>query len=214
MHKDTLTDDMGLKIFFLDVGQGDGVLLEVGNYKILIDAGPNNNMHGYLTKWQYTYLLNAKEKIHIDYLIISHFDADHYKGTIKILNNPNFTFGTIIHPGILKFAARTNRYDTDLGQTVQKDNKVYLSQIFDNLLSVKQDPPFNRDISSFVNALQKAASEGRAYKAKRYEKGKSIVSKKIEGNSFRNDQSSLQRERYFYQSDERSKKQRRYLGFL
>ena len=37
MHKDSLTDSMGLKVFFLDVGQGDGVLLEVGNLKILIE---------------------------------------------------------------------------------------------------------------------------------------------------------------------------------
>lgn len=39
-----LSNNMGLKIFFLDVGQGDGVLLEVGKYKILIDAGPNTSM--------------------------------------------------------------------------------------------------------------------------------------------------------------------------
>lgn len=27
MHKDTLTENMGLKVFFLDVGQGDGIPL-------------------------------------------------------------------------------------------------------------------------------------------------------------------------------------------
>lgn len=187
MHKDTLTDEMGLKVFFLDVGQGDGVLLEVGKLKILIDAGPNNNMYGYLTKWKYTYLLNSKEKIHIDFLIISHFDADHYKGTIKILSNPNFTFGTIIHPGILKFAEKTNPYNTGLGQTVKKDENVYLAQIFDNLLTVKSDIPFNRDITSFLNALQKAASEGRVSKVKRYEQGNTIISNKIEKKNFRID---------------------------
>ena len=67
MHKDQLTDDMGLKIFYLDVGQGDGALIEIGNYKILIDAGPAENMFNYLTKWQYTYLLGKNEKVHIDF---------------------------------------------------------------------------------------------------------------------------------------------------
>jgi beta-lactamase superfamily II metal-dependent hydrolase len=82
MHKEGLTDKMGLKIFFLDVGQGDGILIEIGNYKILLDAGPNENLYRYLTKWQYTYLLNADEKVHIYYLIVTHFDNDHYKGFI------------------------------------------------------------------------------------------------------------------------------------
>ncbi len=51
MHKGDLSENMGLKVFFLDVGQGDGILIEIGKYKILIDAGPNDSMYRYLTKW-------------------------------------------------------------------------------------------------------------------------------------------------------------------
>jgi competence protein ComEC len=181
MHSNQLSDEMGLKVFFLDVGQGDGVLLEIGDFKILIDAGPNNSMHNYLTKWQYTYLLNRKEKIHIDYLIISHFDIDHYKGVIKILNDNRFTFGTIAHPGILKFASKNNPYNTGLGDKISVDGKTYLTKIFDNLLKVNEPAAFNRDVTSFMNALQQAPVQ----KAKRYKQGDTLVKKTIEGKEFR-----------------------------
>lgn len=176
-----LSDNMGLKIFFLDVGQGDGVLLEVGKYKILIDAGPNNSMYNYLTKWQYTYILTEKEKIHIDYLIISHFDIDHYKGFIKILNDTRFTFGTIVHPGILKFADKGNPYNSGLGNTVSNDGKTYLTKIFDNLLTAKEPAQFNRDVTAFMAALKNAQVQ----RAKRYKQGDIILDKKIEGKNFR-----------------------------
>lgn len=187
IHAENLADEMGLKIFFLDVGQGDGVLLEAGEYKVLIDGGPNNNMYGYLTKWQYKYMLDAKQKIHIDYLIISHFDADHYKGLIKILNDSRFTFGTIIHPGILKMATKGNPYNSGIGSTIKQNGKTYLSLVFDNLLKTGEPVIFNRDITAFLEALLKANDEGRVFKVKRYEQGRNIIQKKIEKKTFRID---------------------------
>jgi len=80
---------MELKMFFVDVGQGDGVLIEFGNKKILVDAGPNINLKNYLTGWQYSYLLHANKKIHFDYVFISHFDYDHYNWQ-RLMCNSNF----------------------------------------------------------------------------------------------------------------------------
>lgn len=180
MHNDQLTDNMGLKIFYLDVGQGDGALIEIGDYKILIDAGPKDNMYRYLTKWQYTYLLKYHKKVHIDYLIISHFDQDHYKGFIKILADKGFTFGQICHAGILKFAGSKNPYSTGLGDKVQKEGTTYLTKVFDNLLKVKEKAPFNRDITAFMKALHTANTEGRVQKVKRLNEGDVILKKKIE----------------------------------
>lgn len=181
MHSSDLSDDMGLKIFFLDVGQGDGVLLEVGKYKILIDAGPNNSMHSYLTKWQYKYAFDKGEQINIDYLIISHFDTDHYKGFIKILKDERFTFGTVVHPGILKFATKNNPYNSGLGNTVSKDGKKYLTTIFDNLLKAKDPAAFNRDVTAFMNALQNT----KVQKVKRFGQGDAVIKKQVEGKVFR-----------------------------
>jgi competence protein ComEC len=185
MKKSDLTDNMGLKVFFLDVGQGDGVLIEIGNLKILIDAGPNNNMHGYLTKWQYTYLLRYKRPVHIDYLFVSHFDIDHYKGFIKILQNKGFTFGNIYHPGILKFSASNNPYNSGLGNTIKVGKTKFLTTIFDDLLSADENTPFNRDITNFMKALRTANSEGRVGHTRRLKAGDTPVNVLIEDQLFK-----------------------------
>ncbi len=184
MRKADLSNDMGMKVFFLDVGQGDGVLLEVGKYKILIDGGPNKSMYSYLTKWQYTYLLNENEKVHIDYLIVSHFDTDHYKGFIEILKHQGFTFGAIIHPGILKFADAGNPHNTNLGQKIIVGGKHYLTHIFNDLLMLNNNG-FNRDITAFLTALQTANVEGRVGSARRSERGDVIINEQIEGKTFK-----------------------------
>jgi beta-lactamase superfamily II metal-dependent hydrolase len=185
MHKDCLSDAMGLKVFFLDVGQGDGMLIEAGDYKILVDAGPDNNMHGYLTKWQYSYLLKANKKVHIDYLVVTHFDIDHYKGFIKILQDKRFTFGTICHPGILKFAEKNSPYSTGLGNTIPMGTKdKLLVDYFDNLVTVNNTQPFNMYITPFIKALKDAYAEGRIHKTKRMGAGDNILKKKMEGQDF------------------------------
>lgn len=78
-----------LRIFFVDVGQGDCTLiLTPGNKSILIDGGGTRNSEEYDIGEQVLlpYLLNRKVK-EIDYMFISHFDADHCNGLIAILEN-------------------------------------------------------------------------------------------------------------------------------
>jgi len=113
--------DCGLKIFFIDVGQGDGSLIEAPGKRILLDGGPNRNMRSYLRGWQYRWLLDSGKKVHIDAVFVSHFDADHYAGLTKIIEDPGFTFGTVYHNGIARFSgkasARPPGHNTDLGKT-------------------------------------------------------------------------------------------------
>lgn len=185
MKKSDLSDNMGLKIFYLDVGQGDGVLLEVGNLRLLIDGGPGNHMHGYLTRWQYTYLLRYKKPVHIDYVFISHFDTDHYKGLIKVLENPLFTIGTIYHPGILKFASKNNPYNTGLGNVVSIEKQKYLTGVFDDLLTLECEASYNRDVNLFMKALLKAHENHRIGKVKRLKSGDVPIHEIIENKTFK-----------------------------
>lgn len=185
MHKDLLGDSMGLKVFFIDVGQGDGVLIEIGKYKILVDAGPDLNTYNYLTKWQYTYLLKENVKVHIDYLIISHFDIDHYKGFISILQDKRFTFGTICHPGILKFASKDNPFNSGLGNVVSNGGGRFLTHVFDDLLGVDPSVPFNRDITRFFKVLNNAHAQGRVSTTKRTKVGDAILDEVIDGQVFK-----------------------------
>lgn len=119
IKKSDLKDSSGLKIFFIDVGQGDSMLIESMGNRILVDGGPNSNLKRYLKKYQYKFLLKDKKNIHIDIVFVSHFDVDHYRGLTHILNDKEFTFGTIYHNGIARFHEQANlrpsNYNTDLG---------------------------------------------------------------------------------------------------
>ena len=104
IRRNDLRDSCGLKIFFVDVGQGDGMLVEAPGRRLLIDGGPNTNLRRYLRGYQYSYLLDGDEPVHIDSVLVSHFDADHYNGLTAIINDEDFSFGTLYHNGIARFA--------------------------------------------------------------------------------------------------------------
>ncbi|MDD5749237.1 MAG: MBL fold metallo-hydrolase [Patescibacteria group bacterium] len=70
-----------LAVYFLDVGQGDAILLShPSGINILIDGGPDN-----LLLYRLGQVLPWQER-NIDYLIISHYHADHIVGLIELLN--------------------------------------------------------------------------------------------------------------------------------
>jgi len=70
--------DTNLKIYMIDVGQGDSTLIITAeNKKILIDGGGLEN-YDIGEKVLIPYLLNKQIKT-LDYVIISHFDRDHVR---------------------------------------------------------------------------------------------------------------------------------------
>lgn len=72
-----------LKIYFIDVGQGDSCLIITPkNKRILIDGGEGNS------DVLLSYLLDRQIKT-IDYILISHFDSDHCNGLIDIIQKLN-----------------------------------------------------------------------------------------------------------------------------
>ena len=78
------------KIYFIDVGQGDSTLIVTRTNKtILIDGGGsetgNYDVGG---KVLVPYLLDRKIKT-VDYMIFSHFDADHAFGLIRTIEELN-----------------------------------------------------------------------------------------------------------------------------
>ena len=68
----------GLRIYFVDVGQGDCMLICTPNNKtILVDGGGSENSNFDVgEKVLLPYLLGRRIK-KIDYMLISHFDSDH-----------------------------------------------------------------------------------------------------------------------------------------
>jgi len=145
IHKEDVKEKSGLKVYYVDVGQGDASFIEVGNKKIIIDGGPNSNLKKFLG-WKYKYLFDEGTKIHIDYLIVSHFDDDHFKGLISLLNDPNYTFGKIYHNGIARFYTandlrngkiRPDIYNEDLGKVKEVDDVECLVTTFSSISDIK-----------------------------------------------------------------------------
>ena len=69
-----------LKIYFLDVGQGDSQLVVLpGGVKILIDGGPNNSVIERIDKVIPFY------QRYIDLVILTHPQKDHLAGLAEIL---------------------------------------------------------------------------------------------------------------------------------
>ena len=71
-----------LKVVFLDVGQGDAILIEQGTQQVLIDGGPDgqtllNELGKYVPFWDRN----------IELVMESHPDADHITGLIDVLKN-------------------------------------------------------------------------------------------------------------------------------
>lgn len=174
--------EMGLKVFFVDVGQGDGCLIETQQKRILVDGGPNSNFKNYLTKWKYKWLLAAGYKVRFDAIFVSHFDADHFAGLISIIKDPRIEIGCVYHNGIARFHDKKNErhanYDTNLGRTNAHGNpdadrevlKTSFSTIDDAKKLLNQSSGKKGLMSSFKRFLEAAVmakDKGRLGKMKR-----------------------------------------------
>ena len=72
--------DSETKIHFINVGQGDSILIENNNFNILIDGGPNSTKDTLIS-----YLKKHKIK-KLDYVIASHPHEDHIGSMDDIVN--------------------------------------------------------------------------------------------------------------------------------
>lgn len=83
-----------LEINYIDVGQGNAVLIKTNNKTILIDGGNRSN-----SRYYYNFIKNKNIK-KIDYMIASHYDEDHISGLISILEN--FEVSNVLCPDYKK----------------------------------------------------------------------------------------------------------------
>lgn len=75
-----LSDSSYLKVYFLDVGQGDSIFIETPQgHQILIDGGPNSIILQKLQK-----IMPLKD-MSIDLVILTHPEKDHMQGLIDVL---------------------------------------------------------------------------------------------------------------------------------
>lgn len=113
-----------LKIFYMDVGQGDATLIEAEGGIVIIDGGPNRGFHEILTARLESLQradedagLQARQIQFINAVIVTHFDKDHFYGLTRLFNDPAFEVGTLYHNGLPRYGFNTGK-DLDLGDVI------------------------------------------------------------------------------------------------
>mgnify|MGYP001235059326 CR=1 FL=1 len=93
-----------MRVHYIDVGQGDSILIQVNNKNLLIDAGPNDstdNLISYLKKQNISKL---------DYVVATHPHEDHIGGMAAVIKK--FQIGEFYAPKIISstktFESMTN----------------------------------------------------------------------------------------------------------
>ncbi|MBY6836008.1 MBL fold metallo-hydrolase [Clostridium botulinum] len=79
-----------MKVHYIDVGQGDSELIQIGNQNILIDAGCNDN--------KALNYLKSQGISKLDYIIATHPHEDHIGGMTSVINN--FEIGEFYAPKV------------------------------------------------------------------------------------------------------------------
>lgn len=132
LKEDEIQAERILEVNFVDVGQGDGCHIVTPDDKhFIIDAGPSDNMYRFL-KWRFN-LRNPKNAAPPFTVIISHSDADHYKGFSKIFDltkgsKPQFAINKIYQNGLVELSG--SGLDS-LGDVISKNKQEYITGLCD-----------------------------------------------------------------------------------
>lgn len=77
-----------LEVHFVDVGQGDAILIKNNNATMLIDSGPVSHQKQLLNYIDNVFFKGSKNKT-FNYVVLTHSDSDHSGNMLTILNNYN-----------------------------------------------------------------------------------------------------------------------------
>lgn len=187
-----------LEIHFIDVGQGDSMLIITpSKKKILVDGGGSE--FGTFDVGKQTllpYLLN-KSIISIDYLLFTHFDSDHCQGLLTVLENINVKNVIIGEQGkecenFERFSElvnlkHTNKIIVKAGDKVSIDKECNLEILFPDTDLIKQNILNNNSIVAkfwykdysmlLTGDIEKIAEEKLIYKYKDTKKLKANILK-------------------------------------
>jgi competence protein ComEC len=127
-----------LEVYFLAVGQGDAILIKgPSGGKILLDAGPNDNIINELSN-----VLPFYDRT-IDLLIASHPDLDHIGGFQAVIDR--FLIGAFMEPGIEVEKTVWRRLTETLNQesiervTARRGMKIHLGEAVINIFFPDRD---------------------------------------------------------------------------
>lgn len=139
--------DNNFHLIACDVGEGDAILATYKNIQVLTDGGPNNKVLDCLSEhmpfWDRR----------IEAVILTHPDADHYRGLIEVLGRyevDNFlTNGTEISSS--DYQALTNRVGGQ--RKIGKGTKIRVGKIYLDILAPEIIVPGKTNENSLVSLL-------------------------------------------------------------
>ncbi|MFP4372426.1 MAG: MBL fold metallo-hydrolase [Halanaerobium sp.] len=150
------TTAQNLKIHFLDVGQGDSILIEEAEgQKILVDGGDRSDQ---ITAGIINYLKDQNIK-KLDYIISTHPHADHIGGLVDIIDS--FEVGTVLDSGKIHSSKTYEDYLIKIDQenidfeTPRKGDKLKIGRSTINFLHPEQElDQYDLNNSSLVFVLE------------------------------------------------------------
>lgn len=145
-----------LEIYFIDVGQGDAILIQTADDKrVLIDGGKDKSAHSFL-QWKYN--LKKYHKV-FDAVIMTHGDADHASGLIRILEDNHVVAKAIYHNGIAK------RKGGSLGEIAREQEGNMLIDLYDDVDDLKpRYSQLTKIYRDWVDVVTKAKRRAERYK--------------------------------------------------
>ena len=161
-----MQEERPVEINFIDVGQGDGCHIVTSDDKhFLVDAGKESNMYRFL-KWRFN-LRSPKNKAPGFTVVITHSDADHYKGFKAIFEKakpidqpegtpdeekktPQIRIKKIYHNGMIEGSGNVAQA---LGTVVTHSGKTYITDLCDT------DDDYKKRVEEIESGLIKNAKD-------------------------------------------------------
>lgn len=148
------TDETPLKVRFIDVGQGDGAIVETPSGKlVLIDGGEKEHLRRYVGA------AFVARPVPIDTIVVTHGDADHFSGLTELLTDsfaPKVTVERVFHNGLAKRPSEKNgkkRPEEEMfGATTEKQGELYCTELVDDVRTVA-DAQLNKPFVDWKKAL-------------------------------------------------------------
>lgn len=107
VREDELTRDRHLELFFIDVDQGDSILIQTpDDRRVLVDGGKTDDAHQFIRN---KYRLDKKNNyIDFEAIVATHSDNDHTQGLIKILKDKKIAVKRVFHNGLFRRKDKKN----------------------------------------------------------------------------------------------------------
>jgi beta-lactamase superfamily II metal-dependent hydrolase len=149
-------DGSVLKVRFIDIGQGDGAMVETPKGQLVfIDGGEEEHMRRYI-RVAYSDVLRTKP-LNCAAILVTHGDADHFGGLTELVTatrtsgDAMITADRIFHNGLVKAPNASGA--TAFGKHVKVDGKTYATELEDDLTKVP-DKRMNKFFKEWKAALK------------------------------------------------------------